>query len=111
MSGTTTIVPNTLPTLYNVTGGGSYCIGGTGVSINLSGSNTGTNYQLYNGTTSVGPVAAGSGLPISFGLQTALGVYTVKATDMIAGCTGNNDRTATVGTYPLPIVYNINWRW
>eukprot|EP01036_Dinobryon_divergens_P030764 gene30764-40059_t len=56
------------PTAYSVTGTGSYCAGGTGVAIGLANSQTGVNYQLYNGASTVGsPVAGTTGSPISFG--------------------------------------------
>jgi hypothetical protein len=108
MTGSATIVVNSLPVAFNVTGGGSYCLGGTGVSIGLSGSNTGTNYQLYNGTVAVGaPLAGSTGSTLDFGMQTAVGIYTVKATDVATGCVGNMTGSASVGTYPLPVVYNV----
>jgi len=47
MTGTTTVGVNALPTAYNVSGGGNYCPGGSGVHVGLSGSVAGTIYQLY----------------------------------------------------------------
>ncbi|HLP72987.1 MAG TPA: hypothetical protein VK155_08810, partial [Bacteroidales bacterium] len=38
MTGSATVTINPLPTAFNVTGGGGYCSGGTGVSVGLSGS-------------------------------------------------------------------------
>ena len=35
-----------LPQIYNITGSGSYCVGSGGLTVNLSGSQTGVNYQL-----------------------------------------------------------------
>ncbi|MFI5196699.1 MAG: hypothetical protein ACHQD8_06390, partial [Chitinophagales bacterium] len=43
------VVVNPQPSVYVVTGGGSYCAGGSGVHVRLSGSNSGISYQLYNG--------------------------------------------------------------
>ena len=62
------------PTLFTVTGGGSYCQGGAGVPVGLSGSQVGVNYTLNPGAVMV----AGNGNPISFGNQLA-GTYTVVA--------------------------------
>ena len=62
------------PTLFMVTGGGSYCQGGAGVPVGLSGSQVGVNYTLNPGAV----VVAGTGNPISFGNQLA-GMYTVVA--------------------------------
>jgi hypothetical protein len=68
------------PTVYAMTGGGSYCAGGSGVVVGLAGSQLGVNYQLYiGGTTPVGLVVAGTGSAISFGTQTA-GTYTAAGT-------------------------------
>ena len=47
-----TITVNPTPTIFTVSGGGAYCSGGLGVDIILSGSETGVNYQLYNGSQS-----------------------------------------------------------
>ncbi len=95
-----------LPRAYNVEGGGSYCNGGAGVHVTLSGSNTNINYQLYHGATSVGTLHAGTGTNIDFGAQTAAGTYTIIATDAATGCTNNMNDTASVAVDPIltPIV-------
>lgn len=109
MLGTTSMIVNALPTPQSVTGGGNYCVGGTGVNIGLANSVTGISYQLYKGAVSVGAAVPGStGAPISFGLQTALGMYTVVATNTATGCTANMTGSVTVGTYPLPTVYVVS---
>jgi uncharacterized protein DUF2341/type IX secretion system substrate protein len=94
------IIVNPAPTVYNVTGGGSYCAGGTGVAIGLSGSNLGVAYQLYNGVAPVGFVAPGSGSSINFGLHSAAGIYTVVATNPVTGCTANMALNAPVSITP-----------
>jgi hypothetical protein len=63
------------PILFNVTGGGSYCEGGTGVSAGLSGSQPGVNYTLNPGAV----IVAGDGNPITFGNIVEPAVYTVTA--------------------------------
>ncbi|TAE39655.1 MAG: T9SS C-terminal target domain-containing protein [Sphingobacteriales bacterium] len=75
-------VTRTPPTVYAITNNGtSYCAGGVGIAVGLSGSQTGVNYQLIlNGNTNVGAVIAGTGAAISFGNQTAAGTYTVNGT-------------------------------
>lgn len=108
MTGSATVTINPLPTAYSVTGGGSYCAGGTGVTIGLSNSETGVSYQLYNGTSAVGGVVTGSGASIGFGNFTAAGNYTVKATNATTLCgpvtmTGSAD----VIINPLPAAYNV----
>src|SRR6185369_15629631 len=82
MTGSSSITVLPLPAVYTVTGGGAYCQGGIGVNIGLSASNTAINYQLYNGSTAVGIPFEGTGMTFSFGLQTAAGSYTVRATNI-----------------------------
>lgn len=91
-----------LPNSYTVTGGGSYCQGGTGVAIGLSNSETGVSYQLKNDTSPVGNPVSGTGSNISFGLQTAVGTYTVEATRITSGCTATMTGSVSVSiTYPF----------
>lgn len=81
----------TTPTLYTVSGTGSYCAGGSGLAVGLSGSQTGVNYQLKRGGTDVGSAVAGTGSALNFGNQTTAGVYTVVATGTGSYCnTGTN---------------------
>ena len=90
-------VRNNPPAAFNVTGGGSYCSGGSGVAVGLSGSQSGVNYQLVlNGSTNVGSPVAGTGSAISFGNQTAAGTYTVVATNVVTSCMTNMTGSATV---------------
>jgi hypothetical protein len=90
--------------VYNVTGGGAYCSGGIGMNVGLSNSETGVNYQLYRGATSVGTAVAGTGSAISFGNQTTAGTYTVVATNTATLCTANMTGSATVVVNPTPDV-------
>lgn len=61
MTGSAIVVMDALPVAMTMTGGGSYCSGGAGVSVGLSGSETGVDYQLYRGITAVGSPVAGTG--------------------------------------------------
>jgi hypothetical protein len=88
------------PAVFTVTGGGSYCAGGTGTHVGLGGSLTGFNYQLFNGSSSVS-IAAGTGSPLDFGPFTSNGVYTVSATSTITSCVTAMPGTATVSTTPV----------
>ncbi len=88
-----------LPTVYTVTGGGSYCSGGTGVHIGLSGSATGVSYYLYRGTSVTGPVA-GSGIALDFGLLSVAGTYTVVGTSASTGCSISMADSAVVTIIP-----------
>ncbi|MCX6282068.1 MAG: T9SS type A sorting domain-containing protein [Bacteroidetes bacterium] len=68
------------PTVYNVTGGGSYPVGGSGVTVGLSGSQPHFNYYLFlNNTTQSIANKTGDGNPLNFGLFTTAGTYYCKA--------------------------------
>ncbi len=107
MSGSATVVVNPLPTVYSVTGGGAYCAGGTGVNVGLSGSNTGINYQLYNGSSATGSVFAGTGASLSLGMNTVPGIYTVMATNATTMCMNNMTGSATISVNPLPDTFTV----
>ncbi len=107
MAGSDTINLYPLPVVYNVTGGGGYCSGGTGMTIGLSNSQTGVVYQLYRGTSMVGVPDTGTGAAITFGLQTGAGIYTIVATNLTSGCTNNMSGTATIVINALPVSYNV----
>lgn len=91
-----------IPTIYNVTGGGSYCANGTGVAVGLSGSNTGISYQLLRNGTPTGSPINGTGNALNFGNQLIAGTYTVIATNLDGGCTQNMSGSAVVVVNPQP---------
>ena len=64
---------------FTVTGGGSYCQGGAGLPVGLSGSEASCMYQLKLNGGNVGSPVQGTGGTISFGVQAAAGSYTVEA--------------------------------
>ena len=107
MTGSVTISINPLPTQFSVTGGGAYCASGAGVAVGLAGSETGVNYQLQIGGVNTGSPVAGTGSAISFGNQTAAGVYTVVATNGTTNCTSNMTGSVTVSIDPLPTQYSV----
>jgi len=92
---------NEAPAVFNVSGGGGYCSGGAGSTITLSGSETGVDYQLNNGTGLVGSPRAGTGSSINFLVKTAA-TYTIIATNATTGCTSTMSGSATVTINPLP---------
>ncbi|MCD6013546.1 MAG: C-terminal target protein [Flavipsychrobacter sp.] len=104
MSGSATIATNPLPTAYSMTGGGAFCVGGTGVSVGLSSSDIGIAYQLYEGTTTVGTPVTGTGLALDFGLITTPGIYTVQATNTSTTCTNSMSGFVTVSVTAYPVV-------
>lgn len=93
-----TVTISAVPATYTVTGGGSYCSGGTGVMIGLSGSAPGVSYQLYSGAVAVGPPVSGTYGALSFGLLTVTGSYYVVATSATTGCSAVMTGTVTVST-------------
>jgi hypothetical protein len=99
------ITVNSYPTAFNMTGGGSYCAGGSGVPVGLSNSESGVSYQLKIDGVNTGS-ATGDGNPIPFGNQTEAGVYTVLASR--GSCTTlitNNGSSAQVPTSGLVAHY------
>ena len=103
MTGNAVIIVDPLPTVFNVTGGGSYCIGGSGVAVGLDGSQTGVNYQLQLGGVNSGATVPGTGSALNFGNKTVAGTYTVIATNASAtACTINMTGNAVVTINPLP---------
>jgi hypothetical protein len=106
MAGAANVMVNPLPVIRTVTGGGSYCSGGTGVGVVLSGSEVGVDYQLFN-TAAVGAAVHGTGLPINFGLMTVAGGYTVVATNTSTGCIDSMAGTANVTINALPGLFTV----
>jgi hypothetical protein len=94
------------PKTYYVSGVNACGDGSSSVTVTLTNSDSGVNYQLYlNGTTKEGSPVAGTGSAISFPAQTAAGNYTVVATDTNSLYTANMGGTVTV--YALPTAYSV----
>ena len=92
------------PTVFDVTGGGAYCSGGSGVPIGLSGSQSGVNYQLKKNGVNSGSAVAGTDSPISFGNKIFQGTYTVVATDaLVPTDTATMNGSATVTINPASV--------
>lgn len=95
------------PTAFTVTGGGAYCIGGTGAPVGLNGSQTGVNYQLRLNLLNTGAPVPGTGAAISFGNQTGVGAYTVVATNTTSGCTSTMTGSVNISTNALPTAFTV----
>ena len=78
-SSTRLVQVRALPTAFQVTGGGTYPQGGTGVLVGLSGSQTGLIYTLFRNQVATTITRIGTGNALDFGLITEPGVYTCKA--------------------------------
>ncbi len=61
-----TVTVNPLPTVFNLTAPVAYCAGDPGITISLSGSQAGVNYQLYNSLGADGAPLPGTGSAISW---------------------------------------------
>jgi hypothetical protein len=108
MTGSATVVMNVVPTAYSVSGGGNYCVGSVaGVPVLLSNSTVGITYQLYNGSTPVGAFIAGTGTSLDFGMQSASGTYTIRATSAATLCNSIMSGSATVNANAAPVVHEI----
>ena len=105
-SGSATITVNVLNT-YVITGGGNYCPGSAGLIIGLSGSDPGVSYQLFRNNTAVGAPTIGTGLPLNFGYQTAVGIYSIIATSATNFCSRNMSGNTTINMFPVVNLFNV----
>ncbi|MGD9929863.1 MAG: GEVED domain-containing protein [Mangrovibacterium sp.] len=90
------------PFNVTVTGDGSYCAGGSGVTIDLDDSETGVTYELYRDGVATGVTDAGTGSAISFPNQIAAGTYTVVGELDGDGCTVQMTGSATITIDDVP---------
>ncbi len=93
------------PSSFIVQGGGSYCQGGTGPEITLSGSEQNVLYTLESSEGNTGVVLPGTGNPLSFGNLTQEAAYWVFAENQTNGCAGYMEDTVTVQVLENPQVY------
>jgi hypothetical protein len=104
-----TIPACTTPSLFTVTGGGTYCSGGSAIPIWLSGSQVSAFYYLYLDGTPTNDSLAGTGNALSFGTFTTEGTYSIFAKDIATGlCTTfMNDSMIIVLASPVTLSANI----
>ncbi len=101
---TSTINVNANPTVYALSGSGHYCEGYQGLTLTLSNSEVGVNYQLFKNGAVQGPSQSGTGTFLQWLHQTS-GSYTVTATTASTGCSRSMEGVAIVETWPLPAVF------
>jgi ubiquitin len=103
---------NSLPVAYRISGGGTYCSSGSGLTVKLSGSSVGVNYKLYLGGSPTGLVVPGTGSSVSFANLALDGTYTVSAVNASTGCKANMSGSAVIKVSTPPsvtsIVYNVS---
>ncbi|MGD1020913.1 MAG: glycosyl hydrolase family 28 protein, partial [Verrucomicrobiia bacterium] len=95
-SGAATLTVSANPAVFNVTGGGPYCAASGSVTVGLDGSESTADYLLELNGTPTGAQVAGTGSAISFTGQTAVGTYTVIASNVTSGCTATMNGNASV---------------
>jgi gliding motility-associated-like protein len=93
------------PVQFVVGGGGSYCPGGNGVPVTLSGSEPGVTYVLFHNGNPVDTIL-GVGGPLTFANQIAIGTYTVIAS-RFAGCDIQMFSNTTINLFPEPTQYTV----
>jgi hypothetical protein len=103
---TITVFP--LPDSYNLTGGGSFCQGDEGVEIGLDNSDTGAEYELYNGGIPAGSIIQGTGSAISFGVFTNSGTYTAIGRDTATLCENQMSNYVEVTSIYPPLAYQVS---
>ena len=103
MSASVNVVANAVPGVYNITGGGNFCQGGTGVHVFLSGSNTYVNYDITSTGSGHIATAAGTGRPLDFGAIGDTGTISVIATDVVTGCHSTMTGSALINTIPTVV--------
>ncbi|MCX6270090.1 MAG: HYR domain-containing protein [Bacteroidetes bacterium] len=101
-TGIATITVTNNPMGFMVTGGGSFCSGGDGVSVGLTGSQSGVTYYLDLNGSNTGISVLGTGTAITFGNQTNPGSYTVQAVNM-QNCSAVMQGIATVMLNTSPV--------
>ena len=107
MNDSVIITESLSPEVFNLTGGGSYCAGGTGLSVMLSGSQSGVSFQLKKDSIDVGNVISGTGYTLVWNNMTA-GTYTVVATYVASPyCSIVMNNSVTINESPVPVVFEL----
>lgn len=97
-----TVTVSPLPLVYTVSGGGPYCFGTSGSTIQLSGSQEGHSYELLLEGQATGNIRQGTGSALSFTEVTSTGSYTIKATNNSAPCSNLMNGSAEVSLKFVP---------
>ncbi|MCK5136328.1 MAG: DUF2341 domain-containing protein [Bacteroidales bacterium] len=93
------------PASFNVTGGGSYCQGDSGVSITLSGSDPVIHYTLQLNDTILLDTIQGNGDPLTWSPVQQEGIYRIIAKDPGSGCIVLMNDSVEVEILPVPQLY------
>lgn len=91
-----------LPNVFAVAGGGPYCVGGNGVTIGLSNSQAGVEYEVFLGSAATGRKLTSTGGAFNFtGFFTTSGTYSVKGVNT-SSCSRDMSGTAIVEINDIP---------
>jgi hypothetical protein len=101
MDGEAVITLLPLPAVFTLTSSGEVCEDEDGLMIGLSGSELTFDYELYRDDVEIA-VLPGTGEALDFGLQTAVGVYTIEAVNHVTDCDSEMTGSATIYAEPLP---------
>ncbi len=106
MNGSLNITETPLPTVFNVSGTGSYCSGSSGLAVSLDGSEIDFKYYLLKDGSKTDSIF-GTGGPLNWPGQFD-GTYAVQAKNPVTGCTNFMNGTAVITANPLPTDYNLS---
>jgi len=93
------------PEVFQLNGGGEFCMGDDGKSIILNSSEPQTVYQLYRNGDVLVNEKIGNGNSINFGDYTINGTYTSRAYIIESSCMSNMIGSAVIIQNPIPIAH------
>lgn len=108
MTDSAVVTINPLPTVYNLSGGGAYCVGDSGVKLNLDNSQTGITYSLINHGTPAGTPLEGTGSRLDFGWITDTGRYTATGINILSNCSSNMTGNRQVSRNKMPMQFELS---
>ncbi|MCK4750482.1 MAG: hypothetical protein KAT15_25670, partial [Bacteroidales bacterium] len=95
-------VEEACPGVFDVSGGGSYCQGDTGVSVTLPGSEPGMQYTLLLNDTVRMDTLAGNGSSLAWSPVTGVGIYKIEGENPADSCIIMMNDSALVTVLAVP---------
>ncbi len=106
-SDTNQIFVNPAPSPFPVSGSGVYCESQNGMTVTLSGSQTGVTYQLIKNSASFGSPVNGTGGALVWPSMSS-GTYTVSATNVAVSCSSAMPGSVVISMVSLPIAFTVS---
>ena len=103
MTGAASITVDSLPTVYNMSGGGAYCAGNND-TVRLSGSDGGITYSLMTSSVLGSINQPGTGAMLTYAPLTDTGTVTILATNNTTACTSFMAGSITISVNPVPAI-------